>query len=397
MTETEADSAADPAPALPDLALTPLGVAALPPAVAKLLSGASPAKLMAVKGIAALRPAELLIAIYQMSFDADPAVKAAAESAPGALPDRVLLASLPEALPATVLHFFALNLAPNRSDALEKVLLNRATADETFVALAARLAERELEIIFQNDARLLRCPAILRGLYFNAQARMSSVSRAIELCARNGVRVEGIPAYDEIVRSISEDPAGSTATVADDMVAAVLEDQPAAEPPEPVAAPAPVPVSAVAAPARPAPAKVPPARKSIVIDFSRLKLFEKIRLATLGNEYCRQNLVRDPNRIVAMAAIRSPKITEGEIVKIAANKGVCEEVIRYIANQRDLVKMYAVRFSLVQNPKCPLTFAMRFLNQLQADDLKNVSRSKNVPAALSGAAKRLIQKRAASG
>ena len=68
-----------------------------------------------------------------------------------------------------------------------------------------RLRERELEVMFQNEARILRCPAILEALYFNPQARMSSLNRAIELCARNGVRVEGIPSFDEVAKSIAQD------------------------------------------------------------------------------------------------------------------------------------------------------------------------------------------------
>ena len=75
--------------------------------------------------------------------------------------------------------------------------------------------------------------------------------------------------------------------------------------------------------------------------------------------------MRDPNRMVAMAAIRSPRITDSEIVKAASNRSVCEEVIRYIANQRDLTKNYQVKLSLVQNPKCPVALSLKFLPLLQ--------------------------------
>ena len=81
--------------------------------------------------------------------------------------------------------------------------------------------------------------------------------------------------------------------------------------------------------------------------------------------------MRDPNRMVAMAAIRSPRITDSEIVKAAANRSVCEDVIRYIANQRDLTKNYQVKLSLVQNPKCPVALSLKFLPLLHADDLKH--------------------------
>jgi hypothetical protein len=346
--------------------------------VQKLLAGAGPMKLMAAKGMAPLRPADLAVAIYQLAFEADPGVKAAAEAAPTALPDRIVTPALAEPLPAAVLHFFAGRLPATRSEALEKLLYNAATTDATFVLLAGRMAERELEIVFENEARILRCPAILVALYTNPAARMSSLNRAIELCARNGVRPEGIPAFDEVVKSIAEDTQADPASVDASFAVALAATEPA---------------QPGASPVQPAEAIKDSVKKSTVIDFTRLKLHEKIRLATMGNAYCRQNLIRDPNRIVALASIRSPRITDSEVIAAAGNRAVCEDVVRYIANQRDYVKSYQVRMSLVQNPKCPMALSLRFLNTLQAEDVKLIARSKNVPAALSTAARRLMTSR----
>src|SRR6185436_3608117 len=252
----------------------------------------------------------------------DATVKAAAEAGAGALPDKVLVQPLGEALPPVVLHFFAERIAVTRIEALEKILANQSTADATFVRLAARVGERETEIIVQNEIRLLRCPAIVQALFMNKQARMSSVSRAIELCARNNVRVDGIPAFDEIAKSIQDDPAATDPAVADPQfeevlqkVAAVADDEVADE--------------------EVTGATKEKTRKSPVIDFTKLKLHEKIRLATLGNAYCRSNLIRDSNKMVALAVIRSPLITDTEVVRAAGNRQIGEDVIRYIANQRD--------------------------------------------------------------
>ena len=357
----------------------PLPADQLPPAVQKLTVG--PMKAMAARGIAPVRPGELLLAIYQLSFDSDQAVRGTAETSAAGLPDKIIAPGLTEPLPAPVLHFFAGKLPPARSEPLEKILYNQATADETFVLLATRLPDRELQVIFENESRLLRYPAILEALYGNAEARMSSVNRAIELLVRNGVRAEGIPAFDEVAKAITQD-AEATSEIADDSFAQVLATQAQAEA-----------TGQLEEETAPADADKDSKRKSPIIDFTRLKLYEKIRLATLGNEYCRQNLMRDPNRMVAMAAVRSPRITDSEIVKAAGNRSVCEDVIRYIANQRDLTKSYAVRLSLVQNPKCPVAVSLKFLPLLQAEDLKHVSRSKNVPSALSTAARRLISTR----
>ena len=131
-----------------DLKLEPFAVDDLPAAIASLVSGASAAKLMAARGMAPLRPADLVVAVYQLSFDADDRVKHAAEAGPANLPDKVVLGPLGEPLPPAVLHFFAEHLPATRRKAFETILLNHATADETFVLLARRLDEGGLEIIF---------------------------------------------------------------------------------------------------------------------------------------------------------------------------------------------------------------------------------------------------------
>jgi hypothetical protein len=374
------------------LKLEPLAAQEVPAAVASLVAGASAAKLMAARGMAPLHPAELLVAVYQLSFDPDPVVKSAAEAAPGHLPDKVVLGPLGESLPARVLHFFAERVSLERRQVVEKILFNHATADETFVHLARHLDEAALEIVFQNEVRLLRSPDLVEALYFNKKARMSSVSRALELCARNHVRLDGIPGFDEIAASLMADPNARTPSIPDEVFSSVVNQSEAAaaqggdglgeESGEDD-------LDEAAGLQQDDKGNV----GSTFIKFDALKIFEKIRLASVGNTYCRQVLIRDTNRVVAMAVVRSPSITDGEIVAAAANRAVCDDVIRYIANSRVHVKNYAVKQSLVNNPKCPLGTSLRLLAFLRTDDLKSISRSKNIPGALSVAAKKLLQTR----
>jgi hypothetical protein len=394
MTETAPDDA------FAALTLEALPFESLSPAVQKLVGSPSAAKLMAARGIAPLRPLDLVVSVYQLSFDADPSVKHAAEGAPAALPDKVLSGPLADpTLPPVVIHYFAERLSPRRIEPLEKILYNPATADETFARLARRLGERELEVIVQNETRFLRCPAIVQALFGNKHARMSSVNRAIELCARHNVRVDGIPSFDDIARSILDDPTATDPTVADLAFEAVLRAAEAVnvaeapeETPEPVET-----TDGIGKDGKAAKGGEGASRKSPIIDFSRLKLFEKIRLATLGNAYCRSNLIRDSNRMVSMAVIRSPGITDNEVVRASGNRQVSEDVIRYIANQRDLVKIYQVKLNLVHNPKCPLALSLRFVGMLHAEDIKRLARSKNIPSALAAAARKLVATRGLSG
>jgi len=379
------------------LKLEPLAGNAVPAAVASLVGGATPAKVMAARGMAPLRPAELVIAVYQLSFDRDATVKAAAQAAPAALPDKIVLGPLGEPMPPAVLHFFAERLPANRRKAFETILLNHATADETFVHLAQRLDESRLEIIFQNEVRLLRCPGLVEALYFNKNARMSSVSRALELCARNNVRPEGIPGFDELANALLSDPNAIAPSVADEVfTAAVTESEGAAAQdggaPEEAVGEDFLDDEAVSE-------QEADKRKAgtSFIKFDELKIFEKVRLASVGNMYCRQVLIRDTNKVVAMSVVRSPSITDGEIVVAAGNRSICDDVIRYIANSRVHSKDYAVKLALVGNPKCPLGTSLRMLSFLHQNDLKAISRSKNIPGALSVAAKKLLQLRERSG
>jgi hypothetical protein len=377
MTETALDVSSS------GFATSPLPSEVVAAPVQKLMSSPTGVKLMAARGIASLRPPDLVVAIYQLSFDADVGVKTAAEAAPAALPDKVIAGPLGESLPPPVIHFFAVRLSPSRVEPLERILYNQVAADETFVRLAGRLGERELEIIVQNEIRLLRCPAIVSELFTNKSARMSSVNRAIELCARHNVRVEGIPSFEEIAKSIIDDPTATEPT-ADQAFEAVLKQLEEAPDDDEAAGEA-------------GADDKKKNRKSPVIDFGKLKLHEKIRLATLGNAYCRSNLIRDSNKMVSMAVIRSPLITDSEVIRAAGNRQISEEVIRYIASQRDLVKLYQVRYALVFNPKCPLAFSLRFINLLNPDDIKTLARSKNIPSALAIAGKKLVQKRGLNG
>jgi hypothetical protein len=86
-------------------------------------------------------------------------------------------------------------------------------------------------------------------------------------------------------------------------------------------------------------------------------------------------------------------MTDMEIVAAAANRAVCDDVIRYIANSREYTKDYAVKQALVNNPKCPLSSSLRLLSFLHPNDLKSLSRSRNIPGALATAAKKLVQTR----
>lgn len=125
----------------------------------------------------------------------------------------------------------------------------------------------------------------------------------------------------------------------------------------------------------------------------QMDINEKIRLAETGGEDARAILVKDPNKLVALAVMRNPRMREDEIVSIASSRSVIPEVLTLIATTRKWVKNYSVKVALVNNPKTPVHIAMKLVPSLMEKDLKNLKKNRNVSSALINYAKKLLQQR----
>lgn len=133
------------------------------------------------------------------------------------------------------------------------------------------------------------------------------------------------------------------------------------------------------------------------IPFRDLPIPSKIRAATLGDAFIRGEAIRDPLKLVAMAAIKSPGVTDIEAARYARNQALAEDVVRYIAGNRNWTKLYGVKVSLCRNPKAPIAEISRLLPFLRQKDLANVSKSKGVPSAVTAQARKLIAQRGGRG
>ena len=97
-----------------------------------------------------------------------------------------------------------------------------------------------------------------------------------------------------------------------------------------------------------------------------MSVSEKLDLARKGSKEARAILIRDSNRLVQLAVIQSPKITEGEVLMVASNRQIDDDVLKHIALSREWLKNYQIRVALANNPKTPLPEAMKqifFLKQ----------------------------------
>jgi hypothetical protein len=184
------------------------------------------------------------------------------------------------------------------------------------------------------------------------------------------------------------------------------EEPLAADPEVPIAAP-PATEPAPAAPATKTAAatgvkKAAVAKKSQGLDegrgsalqkISKLDVKGRIQLAMKGNKEERSILVRDGTKVVALAVLDSPKVTDSEVEKFASQRNVLESVLRGIPLKRRFMKHYAIVRNLVFNPRSPIDVSITLVKNLLVQDLKNLSGNKEVSETVRKAALRLFKQK----
>jgi hypothetical protein len=384
-----------------------IDISVLPPNAQKILdpNGPAPLKGMAAKGLApGLKPGETLAVICALSLGTD-AHSEVARKTLAALPLPLLNGALAGDIQPGVLDVIGPVYAKD-ANLSEKILHHPSILPETVAAMAAVCTEGVSELIATNEELLLKHPAIIEKLYLNKNTRMSTADRILELAVRNDVDCPGIPAFEQAKRAIageliaeaSEEPNfddtqfKDAQKIAKDTVLADGEDTHALD---------------------------PETGKEEVIEKARplhaiwadLRPPSKIRLLTLGSmktydekgdeaeelhfdmKALRMLGVRDANPLVAVAALKAPGMSDSEVVRIAGMRNVSEDVLREIANSKEWTRVYQVKMNLVANPRTPFGHSSKFILHLRDNDLKTISKSKDVPGAVQTSAKQQLSRK----
>jgi hypothetical protein len=114
----------------------------------------------------------------------------------------------------------------------------------------------------------------------------------------------------------------------------------------------------------------------------KMNVPQKVQRATKGSREERAILIRDPNKMISMAVLSSPKLTISEVEAFARAGNVAEECLRTIAFCRAWMKNYNVVAALTRNPKTPVAISMNLLARLSEKDLRVLSTDRNVPDVL---------------
>ena len=372
----------------------PVALSALPSNFQKHVDPKAPVplRMMGAKALVPMGPKEMATALFMLTFDAEPAVRETAVKSAAGLPDRILSVALrDETVDAPVLDYYA-TVFSSRDEYLEMLVLNAATSDETVERLTRNADEKITEIVAQNQLRMLRYGNIVRALVNNKASRPSTIDNVCDFCVRSGLLLEDLPAFkaarrrihggasedEELAKQVAmklelEQAAAEAALEQLGVVGGAEEDKA----PEPGDDPA-----------------VEQKRVSITQQIVKMSIAKKIEWANKkGNREVRTLLLRDPNKLVQLAVIQSPRISGGEIAKVAQSRTSPNEVLQYIYHNRQLMKNYAIKMNIISNPKVPVGVSMRFLSGLRMAEVKALAKNKNVPQGLSAAAKKLVEKK----
>ena len=134
-------------------------------------------------------------------------------------------------------------------------------------------------------------------------------------------------------------------------------------------------------------------RGSALQKISKLDVKGRIQLAMKGTKEERSILVRDGTKVVALAVLDSPKITDSEVEKFASQRNVLESVLRGIPLKRRFMKHYGIVRNLVFNPRTPIDVSITLIKNLLVQDLKNLSGNKEVSDTVRKSALRLFKQK----
>ncbi|HEY5610118.1 MAG TPA: hypothetical protein VIL97_02840, partial [Thermoanaerobaculia bacterium] len=295
------------------------------------------------------------------------------------LPTRVVL-SFAQNERANPTHLDSLAGATRDPSIVEAILRNRATADETISGLATRAPANLLEVIVINQERIIRHPAILDSLLSNPDVTPDVRRRVLETREEFFEKKERIEAQRALLAE--NEPDLDLAVDADDSVIADLLLKAADEAED-----------AGEAVALPSDFAGDERKEAAWNRIQRMSMSEKVQCAYKGGKTERAILIRERNRLVCVAVMRNPRMTETEVEIVAGMRNVEEEVLRLVGTRRDWVSKYPVISILCRNPKAPIGVVLPLINRLTLRDLKNLGSDKGVSEVVRAAAKRLYQTR----
>jgi hypothetical protein len=358
---------------------------------------------------------DLLEILVVLNADASENVRAAARATLGTLkPEAFSHLASQAGTHADVLAFLCLWPRSPR-ELVEALIFNPSTPDGALAQLAARSADPKIiEAISLKQQSLIRSPEIIDAILTNSarsfeaerrarevreeffekqfgvrmiaeeQRAQADALREAEALARDTVSIGGI---DDLIRLglVEEGIDDSLVTEYEDEFGPFLESDSASTEY--------LDIEQLVTEIESEDGIIEADRIPVFQRVALMSVKDRVMLAIKGTREARMILIRDPNRIVASAVLRNPRLTDTEVESIASVKTAPEEVLRQIGQNRAWTRSYNVIHNLVRNPRTPIATSLAFLGRILTRDLRALSTNKNIPDVIRQSSYRLYLKR----
>jgi len=359
--------------------------------VARILDGSAPptAKSAAARGILPIPRTGLVQVLVFLLNDSSEEIRQAAEGSLTEMPVAAIQDVLAdeEVVPEVLTHFSRVAVKDNIVIYAEKIAFNPTARGEAIEILAAAGNDEIISLVLTNQERLATHPTLLDLLLGNTAARadqkslIQEIKERLERLAAREIAPSAEETEDTDDADEDEQAEEDELTVED--VARILD----------------VDVGELLTASEIADGNefeeegVPDVVRGAYQKIMTLNTAQKAILAIKGGREERSILIRDTNRLVALAVLKNPRLPEGEVESIAGMRNVHEAVLRYIGSFREWTKNYNIAVSLVRNPRTPPGVSTNFITRLNNRDLKSLSKDKNVPELIRRMSKRTLDQR----
>jgi hypothetical protein len=124
-----------------------------------------------------------------------------------------------------------------------------------------------------------------------------------------------------------------------------------------------------------------------------LTVGERRSLARTPSRRAFDKLLSDPHPLVIRQLLENPRLTEDDVVRIAARRPVRPEAVQAIARSGRWLKRPRVRLAILLNPGSPATVAMPLLAACTRSELIEIVHGVDTSKVLRGTARELLARR----
>jgi hypothetical protein len=143
-------------------------------------------------------------------------------------------------------------------------------------------------------------------------------------------------------------------------------------------------------------ASTPPESAPAVPDYGagrELTVGERRSLARQPNRRAFERLLRDPHPLVLRNLLGNPRLTEDDVVRLAARRPLREAIIAELVHRPEWLLRPRVRMTILHNPYTTSHIALALLSLCRRDELAEILENTALHPVLRSSARELLDRR----